>query len=187
LSRNIFYVENLQKTHLFYMNIEDRYYTLDLYRVGINLTPLHYDFLRELANTKFNRNITETIFYLVSKYMVYLYHVRITPTKGTETATYQPKTKEYKRYSLRLNPALWSKLFDCRRFIGYSISAMLRIILDWEMQEQGREIIPMVEKPDLPFDDDLDVSSQWIENYVYTKTADYHTRRIFSFFWDQFY
>jgi hypothetical protein len=109
------------------------------------------------------------------------------PIKRTETATYQPKTKEYKRYSIRLNPTLWSKLFDCRRFIGYSISAMLRIMLDWEMQEQCREIIPMVEKPIMPIEDDSNISNQWVENYVYTKTADYQTRRIFSFFWDQFY
>ncbi len=170
------------------MNTEDRYYTLYCYRVGINLTPLHYNFLKELSNTRFNKNISHTILYLLSKYLIYLYEIRVTPYKRTETATYQPETKQYKRYNININPTLWSKLFDCRRFIGYSISAILRIMLDWEMIEMGREIVPLVEMPILSEDvfNPLNEGQQ-IYNYVYTKTADYEPRTIFSFFWDHFY
>jgi hypothetical protein len=170
------------------MNIEDRYKTRNFYPVGVNLTRNHYQFLRELANTKFNRNISDAIQYLISKYQRYLNEIRIIPYKRTETANYQPKTKQYIRYKIRINPALWSKLFDSRRFIGYSISALLRIMLDWEMQEMGREIDPLIEMPELQTEDESRQEEfQEIQNYVYTKTAEYTTRKIFSIFWDQFY
>ena len=170
------------------MNIEDRYITFYYYRVGINLLPLHYNFLRELANTRFNRNISYAIEYLLSKYQRHLYGIRITPYKRTETANYQPITKQYKKYSIRINPTLWSKLFDSRRFLGFSISAILRIMLDWEMQDMQRDITPLIPLPDLPAEDPSNPEhDKQIESYVYTKTADYEPRRIFSFFWDQFY
>jgi hypothetical protein len=173
---------------LYDMNIEDRYKTRNFYPVGVNLTRNHYQFLRELANTKFNRSISDAIQYLISKYQRHLNEIRITPYKRTETANYQPKTKQYIRYKIRINPALWSKLFDSRRFIGYSMSALLRIMLDWEMQEKGREIDPLIEMPELPIQDEPHVvGNETIQNYVYTKTAEYTTRKIFSIFWDQFY
>ncbi len=173
------------------MNQEDRYTTLNYSRVGINLLPLHYQFLRELANTKFNRNMSDAIHYLLSKYQKHLYEIRITPYKRTETANYQPETKQYKRYSIWINPTFWSKLFDSRRYIGYSISAILRILLDWEMQAMGRNIIPLIPLPELSLEPVDDIQShedfQITENYVYFKTADYEPRRIFSVFWDSFY
>jgi len=170
------------------MNLEDRYKTLDFYRVGINLLPVHYNFLRELANARFDKNISDAIHYLLNKYMLYLNQIRITPYKRTETASYQPQTKQYKRYSIRINPTIWSKLFDSRRFLGYSISAILRITLDWEMQEMGRDIIPLIPLPEIQVRDvDSTQHLQEIQSYVYTKTADYEPRKIFSIFWDQFY
>jgi len=173
------------------MNIEDQYITLYYHRVGINLLPLHYQFLRELANQRFNRNVSNAIHYLLNKFQRHLYEIRITPYKLTETANYQPITKQYKRYSIRMNPTIWSKLFDSRRFIGYSISAILRIMLDWEMQQMGRDIIPLISLPHLspylPEDDLAYPEVQEIENYVYIKTANYEPRTIFSIFWDPFY
>ena len=172
------------------MNKKDRYTTIDLCRVGINLTPMHYNFLKEIANQLYNQSISDAIQYLLNKYLVFLYEIRITPYKRTETATYQPITKQYRRYSIKINPTLWSKLFDSRRFLGYSISAIIRIMLDWEMQEMGREIIPLIAMPQIeqenhPLEDDF--HDQIIQSYVYIKMADYEPRRIFSFFWDQFY
>ena len=166
------------------MNLEDRYRTRYFYRVGVNLTQNHYQFLRELANTRFNRNISDTIHYLISKYQRHLNEIRITPYKRTETANYQPKTKQYIRYKIRINPALWSKMFDSRRFIGYSISALLRIMLDWEMEGLGYDIIPLIPLPILPEEDLPFAEGYQIQNYVYTKTAEYESRRIFSIFWD---
>ncbi|MCX7810319.1 MAG: hypothetical protein N2247_05355, partial [Leptospiraceae bacterium] len=90
--------------------------------------------------------------------------------------------------SIRINPTIWSKLFDSRRFLGYSISAILRITLDWEMQEMGRDIIPLIPMPEIQLQDvDSTQHLQEIQSYVYTKTADYEPRKIFSIFWDQFY
>jgi hypothetical protein len=68
------------------------------------------------------------------------------------------------------------------------MSALLRVMLDWEMQEMGREIDPLIEMPELPIQDEPHVvENETIQNYVYTKTAEYTTRKIFSIFWDQFY
>jgi hypothetical protein len=170
------------------MNTEDRYRTWNLYPVGVNLTRNHYQFLRELANTRFNRNISDAIQYLISKYQRHLNEIRITPYKKTETANYQPKTKQYIRYKIRINPALWSKMFDSRRFIGYSMSALLRIMLDWEMLREGYDIMPLIEMPELQTEDESRQEEfQEIQNYVYIKTAEYTTRRIFSIFWDQYF
>jgi hypothetical protein len=42
--------------------------------------------------------------------------------------------------------------------------------------------------PELPIQDEPHiVENETIQNYVYTKTAEYTTRKIFSIFWDQFY
>ena len=171
------------------MNKEDRYTTVDLYRVGINLTPMHYNYLREIANRFYNQSISDAIQYLLTKYLIFLYEIRITPYKRTETATYQPTTKQYKRYSIKINPTLWSKLFDSRRFLGYSISAILRILLDWEMQSLGRDILPLIPLPQIESTDELSGNNQnqMIQSYVYIKSTDYETRSIFCIFSDQFY
>jgi hypothetical protein len=86
-----------------------------------------------------------------------------------------------------MNPVLWSKLFETRHFVGYSISAMLRIMLDWEMQSQGYDIIPLVALPQLSrnvFDPAL--SEHCINNYSYEKQATYESREIICSFLDEY-
>jgi hypothetical protein len=86
-----------------------------------------------------------------------------------------------------MNPVLWSKLFETRHFVGYSISAMIRIMIEWEMQSQGYDIIPLVAFPQLPrnvFDPSL--SENWINNYSYEKQGTYESREIICSFLDQF-
>jgi hypothetical protein len=56
------------------------------------------------------------------------------------------------------------------------------------MQEMGRDIIPLIPLPEIQVQDvDSTQHLQEIQSYVYTKTADYEPRKIFSIFWDQFY
>ncbi len=43
--------------------------------------------------------------------------------------------------SIRINPPIWIKLFDDRRFMAYSKSAIGVIGLDWKMQQIGRELL----------------------------------------------
>jgi hypothetical protein len=166
---------------------EDRYITANFYRFCVNLEPNHYEYLKELATREFLGNYSEAILYLIKKYLRQLYDIRITPTKGTETASYQPKTKSYRRWVIRINPVLWSKLFEMRHFIGYSMSALLRVMLDWEMQGRGYDIIPMISMPEVE-DDREGAASGFIElnNYDYEKFGEYETRRIFCRFIDEF-
>jgi hypothetical protein len=170
---------------------QDRYTTKKFSFVCLNLEPQHYEFLKEIANTRFDGSSYRTIFYLLNKYLHHLYEIRITPSKLTETATYQPRTKQYKRRTIKMNPVLWSKLFETRHFVGYSISAMIRIMLDWEMQSQGYDIIPLVALPQLPRNESnvFDPASQeyWTNNYFYQKQGVYETREIICSFFDQFF
>ena len=165
----------------------DQYTTKKFSFVCLNLEPQHYEFLKEIANTRFDGSSYRAIFYLLNKYLHHLYVIRITPSKLTETATYQPRTKQYKRRTIKMNPVLWSKLFETRHFVGYSISAMVRIMLDWEMQSQGYDIIPLVALPQLPRDVfDPSLSENWINNYYYEKQGTYESREIICSFLDEF-
>jgi hypothetical protein len=171
---------------------QDRYTTKFFYRVCINLEPRHYEFLKEISDIRFNGDYNHTIHYLLSKYLNYLYEIRIPATKKTETANYQPRTKTYRRWSIYINPVLWSKLFEMRHFIGYSISALIRIMLDWEMQSQGYDIIPLIPLPVLNFENLFNnneelLDERWLNNYLYKKQGTYQTRQIFCSFFDQFY
>ena len=116
---------------------------------SINITPFHYRYLMHLTQTKFNGKLSLTIDYLLKKYLAYLYQISISQEKRTLTATYQPKTKEYIIRRITIQPTYWGKLFDLRFFLGYSISFMIRIMLDWEMQEEGIPIIPLIHLPRL--------------------------------------
>ena len=116
---------------------------------SINITPFHYRYLIHLTQTRFNGKLSLTIDYLLRKYLAYLYQISISQRKKTLTATYQPKNKEYMIRRISIQPTYWGKLFDLRFFLGYSISFLIRIMLDWEMQEEGIPIIPLIPIPRL--------------------------------------
>jgi hypothetical protein len=67
------------------------------------------------------------------------------------------------------------------------MSALLRVMLDWEMQGRGYDIIPMISMPEVE-DDREGAASGFIElnNYDYEKFGEYETRRIFCRFIDEF-
>jgi len=120
---------------------------------SINITPFHYKYLMHLTNTRFGGKLTLTIDYLLKKYLAYLYRISIAQNKRTLTATYQPKTKEYIIRKISIQPTYWGKLYELRFFLGYSMSFMIRIMLDWEMQEQEIPIVPLITLPTLDDDD----------------------------------
>ncbi len=169
---------------------KDIYTTKKYHPVCINLEPRHFLFLRELAKTRFDGNYSDAIQFLLSKYLNYLYEVRITPTKRTETANYQPRTKHYKKWVISINPVIWSKLFESRHFLGYSMSALLRIVLDWEMYSMGYDIIPLIPMPNINLDDisflPISTPEKQINNYFYVKQGIYEPREIFCSFSDKF-
>jgi len=129
------------------------YITRKTNKTSINLTPYHYQYLIHLTKTKFQGNLSLTIDYLLKKYLVYLYHISISQTKRSLTATYQPKTKQYVIKTIRVQPTYWGKLCDLRMFLGYSMSFILRIMLDWEMQEEQIPVLGLFERPHLNAED----------------------------------
>jgi hypothetical protein len=173
---------------VFYYMRHEQYTTRYYYPVCINLEQQHIDFLKELANRHRN-NYSKAIYYLVNKYLNHLYLISITPIKKTETANYQPKTRRYKKRVININPVLWSKLFEMRHFIGYSISALIRIMLDWEMQSQGYDIIPLIPLPTLNaevINNSNQDNNTIVNNYSYFKKGFYEQRKVISIFLDQF-
>jgi hypothetical protein len=59
----------------------DQYTTKKFSFVCLNLEPQHYEFLKEIANTRFDGSSYCAIFYLLNKYLHHLYEIRITPIK----------------------------------------------------------------------------------------------------------
>ena len=129
---------------------------------SINITPFHYRYLMHLTQTKFGGELSLTIDYLLKKYLAYLYQISISQEKRTLTASYQPKTKEYIIRKIKIQPTYWGKLFDLRFFLGYSISFMIRTMLDWEMQEEEVPIVPLIYLP--PLDDENQEEHRHIQN-----------------------
>jgi len=111
-------------------------------------------YLIYLSETRFNGNLTLTIDYLLRKYLAYLYKISLTPTKRTLTATYQPRTKNYIIRKINIQPTYWSKLYELRFLLGFSMSFIIRIMLDWEMQDAQISIDPIFIRPPLTFEDE---------------------------------
>jgi len=120
---------------------------------SINITPYHYNYLMHITQTKFNGKLSLTIDYLLRKYLAYLYKISIAQNKKTLTATYQPKTKEYIIRKISIQPTYWGKLYELRFFLGYSMSFMIRIMLDWEMQHEAIPVVPLIFLPRLEDED----------------------------------
>ncbi|MFN3605364.1 MAG: hypothetical protein ACK4UJ_11710 [Leptonema sp. (in: bacteria)] len=112
-----------------------QYKFIEKHTMGISILPEYFQILCNLSNNDFNSFL---------KYLYFKYHKRIlaskiAPQKKTSTASYQPETKNYKNVKLKdINPYLWEKFWDLRRMTGYSISFIIRIFLEWELQEMGR-------------------------------------------------
>jgi len=123
------------------------FFTYDECKTSINITPFHYQYLIYLTETHFNGNLSLTIEYLIRRHLAYLYKISLAPNKRTLTATYQPRTKNYVIRKICIQPTYWGKLFELRFFLGYSISFIIRIMLDWEMQEEQMSNEPIIIRP----------------------------------------
>jgi len=129
------------------------FYTQKKCITSVNITPFHYIYLMHLTNTRFGGELTLTIDYLLKKYLAYLYRISISQEKRTLTASYQPKTKEYIIRKISIQPTYWGKLYELRFFLGYSMSFIIRIMLDWEMQDNEIPIVPLIFLPSLDDED----------------------------------
>ena len=150
---------------------------------SINITPFHYRFLIHLTNTRFGGELTLTINYLLKKYLAYLYKISISQEKRTLTASYQPRTKEYIIRKIRIQPTYWGELYELRFFLGYSMSFMIRIMLDWEMQEQEIPVIPLMILPPLDDEDKEEhLQIQFGNNYSSKHKICHANLEVFSWF-----
>ncbi len=168
-------------------DIKIQFQTRNEHRVCINLSNIHFEFLKSLANRKFEGNISKTILYLLSKYLKYLYKIKKIDIKRTLTIDYQPQTKQYKRYWITINPTYWGNLYNLRFSLGYSMSFILRIMLDWEMQENQEPylsiIIPKPVENDLPLQH---LTHNLLNNYAQGLRM-YHTSRWVYLFLSGYY
>jgi len=151
---------------------------------SINITPFHYRYLMHITQTKFNGKLSLTIDYLLRKYLAYLYKISISQRKRTLTASYQPKTKEYVIRKISIQPTYWGKLYELRFFLGYSMSFMIRIMLDWEMQEEGIPVVALIFKPRLEDEDEEEHRQiQLGNNYSSNNKICHANLEVYSEFW----
>ncbi len=142
------------------------FFTYEECKTSINLTPLHYQYLIYLTETRFNGNLSLTIDYLLKRYLVYLYKISLAPTKRTLTASYQPRTKNYVIRKITIQPTYWGKLHELRFLLGISMSFIIRIMLDWEMQQEQVPIEPIFIMPPLTSEDEeIYTRVQYENNY----------------------
>ena len=152
-------------------------------KTSVNLTPFHYEYLMHLTNTRFGGDLSLTINYLLKKYLVYLNRISISQSKRTLTATYQPRIKGYKIKTIRIQPTYWGKLYDLRKFLGYSISFIIRIMLDWEMQDQKISVAKLFELPQLNAEDrEEHAHIQNGNNYSFFNKIHHENLEVFSWF-----
>ena len=160
------------------------FYTQEVCITSINITPYHYRYLIHLTNTRFGGKLSLTINYLLKKYLAYLYKISISQQKRTLTASYQPRSKEYIIKKIRIQPTYWGKLYELRFFLGYSMSFLIRIMLDWEMQDQEIPVTPLIVLP--PLDEEYQDEHRRIQsgnNYSSRHKISHINLEVFSWFW----
>lgn len=153
------------------------------YRVGISIEKKYYYFLILLSRNRFSNDKNKTLAYLLQKYIPSLYRISIVKQKQTYTVKYQPVTKRYSRYSIKLDPLLWGKLHELRNSLGYSISFLIRIMLEWEMEEHDSLPAPCIKKPNnyVPFSSTPEssaFSTFVLKSYVAVMETDFTNRII---------
>ncbi len=162
---------------------KQHFFTYKECRTSMNITPFHYAYLIYLKETRFNGDLSLTIDFLLKKYLVYLYKISLAPSKKTLTATYQPRTKNYLIRKIYIQPTYWSKLFELRFLLGLSISFIIRIMLEWEMQEEEISINPVFIRPALTIEDEeVHARIQFGDNYFSYKRVSHANLEVYSEF-----
>lgn len=110
---------------------------------------MHYNYLQQMAQKNFQGNLQNAILYLLYKYLPYLTYQKPHQKKKTLTITYQPPTKDYKKFWIEVEPIFWGQMNQLRFYIGYSISRIIRMIIEWAMIEEENERIYQSSLPHL--------------------------------------
>ncbi len=115
--------------------------------------------------------------------MTYHYKISIASSKRTLTATYQPKTKEYIIRKINIQPNYCGKLNNLRFYLGYSVSFIIRIMLNWEMQEEGIPVIPLLTRHPLnPEDIEEHEQIQFGNSYSSYNKLNYGNLEVYNMF-----
>ncbi len=87
--------------------------------------------------------------------------------------------------NLYLSPNLWKKYKLLKDLTGYSISYLIRVFLEWELQNEGQPIQPLLpqiqQQNDPTFGQDSYPSTH---NYVYKVVWGRQNNRLKHIFWD---
>ncbi|MFN3604603.1 MAG: DUF1564 family protein [Leptonema sp. (in: bacteria)] len=113
----------------------------ETYKFCIYIQPRNFAFLKN----KSRGNISLYLEYLIQKYKRSLLHSKKENALKNAVCHYQPKTKEYKRVVIqKISPELWKRLKELKSMSGYSISFIVRIFIEWEMERVGQPITPLI-------------------------------------------
>jgi hypothetical protein len=101
----------------------------------------------------------------------------------TLTATYQPRTKNYVIRKISIQPTYWGKLYELRFLLGYSMSFIIRTMLDWEMQEEQIPVQPIFTRPQLtPEDENIHAFIRIGNNYSCHNRVSHANLEVYSEF-----
>lgn len=128
LNQNVPYYEGALD---YFTNDNTNYTFIETHTVGISILPEYYEILCDLANEDINAFLK----YLYFKFHKKLLSIKVAPLKRTATATYQPPSHQYKNKKLKnISPYIWDKYWDLRKTTGYSISYIIRLFIEWELE-----------------------------------------------------
>lgn len=115
------------------MKHEDHYQLITTYRYCIYIQPRLYLFFKLKAKDKFSQFLE----YLLKKYEFTVLDTKNHNSLKKASCKFQPKTKDYKRVVIhKIMSHVWKKLKVLKSITGYSLSYLIRLFLEWEMQEQ---------------------------------------------------
>ncbi|MFN3603173.1 MAG: hypothetical protein ACK4UJ_00520 [Leptonema sp. (in: bacteria)] len=122
------------------MRDQTQFSFIKMHKVSLNILPDLYQKLKMISYTNFNHFLE----YLYEKYKQRILSLKISPFKKDATTQYQPKKEGYKIVVLKIAPSLWRKFWELRLTTGYSISFIIRVFLEWELESRGQNIVPLL-------------------------------------------
>lgn len=132
-------------------------------------------------------NLNSFFEYLYEKFKSRIMILKIAPIKRTATTQYQPK-EEYKKIKLKkIDPTLWKKYWELRLLTGYSISYIVRVFIEWELLDRGKEIetlLPAIKIEDRRLQYYYPDQYQTLNRYSIRHACDSRHRRVYLCYWD---
>ncbi len=166
------------------MNHQDEFRLKKIHYFGINLKANLYQELIHLSCGDLNAFLE----YLYEKYKNRILQLKIAPVKGTATAEYQPRDS-YKKVRLRkIKPTLWQSYWELRLLTGYTISYIIRVFLEWELRERGKEVESLL--PAIEIEGDRRLRYRYPSSYVVgnryslRRVCERRQRKVYVSYWD---